>query len=384
MTHILCIANKGKIEVVNKTTSELESTEQKWIAKSYVEMKTPKGVPLKVCNWHSGDCCKGQNRLDVSKCYIDKFMDFGIWTEGYTVYDTCWISEREFEEQKMREIKTCDRIIDCIGNRYEDIKDAHSVFDVNVKHLRVLEENLAKMEKEIQKSENSVNINHPDYLVLVQLRERERELVENRKKSLRPIYERNPDNMSFDEFLGKFCPETQRLQKAEDKVIGWINANTPSHKAELLTKMEVLKKEVMQNRDVINRMFKTSYALIFLVIRDLNRILTAYSRYNYSRPYSKSEIKHDILVYTGMLYYYGPFLNGQDGEKIAFSIEKEQEKALKNERMLKSADTVHKVKNAGTYVPIVKADGTIIYESTGERYIVGATVSASENWRVRR
>jgi hypothetical protein len=126
------------------------------------------------------------------------------------------------------------------------------------------------------------------------------------------------------------------------------------------------------------------YGLISLLIRDLNRILVSYGKYKYTRPYDKQSIKIDIVIYGGMLYYYSPYLNGQGGAKIAAEVEREQEQAICAERLMKSATTVHKVSNAGMYVPIVKSDGTITYDTKGERCIIGATVSSNENWRVGR
>jgi hypothetical protein len=384
MTHILCVANKGKIETVGKTVSELENDDKKWIVRAYTDMKSPKGVPLKACNWHSGECGKGENPCDISRCYTDGCPDFGLWVEGYTVFDTCWLLEKEYEAEANKEIKTCDKIIDNIVHRIESIREANEVFDINTKHLKSLQLQLQQVEKEIGNGDSSAILNHPECIMLTQLRDREKALVESRKKALRPIYQRNSENMTFDEFLVKYCSELQQLERAELKLVNWINSNMPTKKAELIAKAESLKKNIELDEEVIKKMFKTPYSLIVLHIRDLNRILTAYSRYKYSRPYAKEMIKRDILEYTGMLYAYGPFKGGRDGKQIVEEFEREQKKAFSVERMIKTADTIHKVKNAGTYIPIVKADGTTTYEASGERYIVGAQMTSNENWRVRR
>jgi hypothetical protein len=304
--------------------------------------------------------------------------------EGYTCFDTCWLLEKEYEDVAMKEIKTCDKIIDNIVNRIESIREANEVFDINTKHMKSLQLQLQQVEKEIGIGESSAILNSPECIMLTQLRDREKTLVESRKKALRPIFERNSENMTFEEFLVKYCSELQQLERAELKLANWINSNMPTKKAELVAKMESLKNNIELDTEVIRKMFKTPYSLIVLHIRDLNRILTAYSRYRYSRPYTKEMIKRDILEYTGMLYAYGPFKDGRDGNQIVEEFEREQKKAFSVERMIKTADTVHKVKNAGTYIPIVKADGTTTYEASNERYIVGAQMTSNENWRVRR
>jgi hypothetical protein len=85
-----------------------------------------------------------------------------------------------------------------------------------------------------------------------------------------------------------------------------------------------------------------------------------------------------------MLSKFDKYLEGQNPEKIALDTEKEQERARKNERAIKSANAVHKIESSAGYIPIVKQDGTITYENSNERFIVGATVNSFENWRVNR
>lgn len=383
MKRILCIANKGSVEVVNQTVANLKDSGMKWVATSFETMKSPTGETLKPCSWHSGDCGRGEDRENPSLCYTDG-CEFGIWTDGYTAYDTCWKIEEFYDKVKVKEIQACDRLIDNMQKRMDNIKEAHASFDVNVKHLRTLEEKLAKIEKDLQKQAPMMNLESPGYKVLVQLRDREKELVESRRKALMTVYEKSAEKMPFNEFFIKYCPELERLHKAEEKLTGWLNLHKAKTSAELIEQVNSVKRDIERCRSVIDKTFRVPYGLVSLLIRDLNRILTAYSKYKYTRPYDKESIKLDIADYTGMLYYYAPYLNGQNGAKIAVEVEREQEQAIKAERLMKSATTVHKVNNAGTYVPIVRGDGTITYDTKGERCIIGATVSSNENWRVGR
>ena len=382
MKRVLCVVNKGSVEIVNQTIPGLKETSKKWIANSYESMKSPTGETLKPCSWHSGDCAHGEDRENPNRCYTEG-CDFGIWTDGYTAYDTCWKAEENFEKEKMKEIKACDQIIDNMVKRMENIKEAHNNFLVNSKHLNQMEEKLVKAEKELNKHAPLISESDPNYKVLLQLRDREKELVESRRKALMGVYERSSEKMPFNDFFIKYCPELERLVRAEEKLTSWINQHKSKAVAERFEEVNSIKRDIERCKSAVSHTFKVPYGLIYLMIRDLNRILTAYSRYKYSRPYCKEEISQDILEYTGMLYAYTPYLNGESGEKIAREVEKEQELAIRNERLMKSANTVHKVDNAGAYVPIVKSDGTITYDLTGDRRIIGATVSSNENWRVR-
>jgi len=382
MTRVLCVCANNKVEVVDKTTSELKNTEKEWIAKSLENLTTPKGVKLQACAWHSGDCV-GDDLKNPSRCYTADKPDFGVWVEGYTAYDTCWIREQKMENERKKEVANCDRIIDSSAHRYEVIKEAVAMFETNTKHLRLLEEKLEGLEIALQNAVKPLNKEHPDYKVLLQIRDREKAVVANREKILRAVFERSPEG-TFSDFFSRNCPELLKLEKAEENLNAWINKHTPVPPESIVSSIKVTQKEIEQVQGVIKKTFKVPFSLIYLMIRDLKKVLSAYSKYHYTRPYSKDEINTHILEYRGMLVKFDKYLEGQDPEKIALETEREQERARKNERAIKSANTVHKIESSAAYIPIVKQDGTITYENSKERFIVGATVSSFENWRVNR
>jgi len=382
MTRVLCICANNKVEVVDKTTSELKGTDKEWIAKSLENLTTPKGVKLQACSWHSGDCTDN-DLANPSRCYTADKPDFGVWVEGYMAYDTCWIYENKLENERKKEVANCDRIIDGAAHRYEVIKESVAMFDINAKHLRTLEEKLESQEQALKNAVKPFNKEHPDYKVLLQIRDREKAVVENRRKILMTVFERNPEG-TFSDFFTRNCPEIYKLEKAEENLAVWVNKHTPVPSDTIIAAIDITKKEIEQTKNVIKKTFKVPFSLIYLKIRDLKKVLSAYSKYNYTRPYTKDEIANHILEYRGMLVRFDKYLEGQNPEKIALETEREQERAFKNERAIKSANTVHKMENSAAFIPIVKQDGTVTYESSKERFIVGATVSSFENWRVNR
>jgi hypothetical protein len=382
MTRVLCVCANGKVEVVNKTTSELIGTDKNWIAKSMENLTTPKGVKLQACTWHSGDSV-GDDLANPSRCYTADKPDFGLWVEGYIAYDTCWMHDHKMEAERKKEVANCDRIIDSAAHRYEVIKEAVEMFDINAKHLRLLEEKLEMQETALKNSMKPLNKEHSEYKVLVQIRDREKDVVENRRKILMNVFQRNPEG-TFNDFFTRNCPEILKLEKAEENLTVWINKHTPTPPENIVASISVIKKEIEQTNDVIKKTFKVPFSLIHLMIRDLKKVLSAYSKYRYTRSYTKEEINNHILEYQGMMQRFSKYLEGQNPEKIALETEREQEKARKNEKAIKSANAVHKIENSAAFIPIVKQDGTVTYESSKERFIVGATVSSFENWRVTR
>jgi hypothetical protein len=382
MTHVLCICVNNKVEVIDKTTSELKNTDKEWIVKSLENLATPKGTKLQACSWHSGDCT-GDDLKNPSRCYTADKPEFGVWVEGYTAYDTCWIHEQKFTDARKNEIANCDRIIDSAIHRYEVVKEAVAMFDVNAKYLRLLEEKLESQEAALKNATKPFNKEHPDYNVLLQIRDREKAVVESRRKILLNIFERNPEG-TFNDFFTRNCSEILKLEKAEENLTAWVNKHTSAPPDNIVASIVITKKEIEQASAVIKKTFKTPFSLIYLMIRDLKKVLSAYSKYQYTRPYTKDEINIHILEYKGMLFRFEKYLEGQDAGKIAADTEKEQERARKNERAIKSANTIHKIESSSFFVPIVKQDGTITYENSKERFIVGATVNSFENWRVNR
>lgn len=387
MAHILCVSTKAgktvKVSVVNKLVTELSNTQFAWVDTAIKSGKAPNGKILKPCPFHSGYTGAKVDPLNPINCYTEGINDYGVWFDNYEVYDTCHELETASQEMRRKEITDCDRIIETSLTRHDNAIEAHSIFEKGIEKIKLLEEEITKAEKGIKDSLKPVDLNHPEYKVLLQLRDMAKKTITEQQTYQRRVYDKSPENkaISFEEFFKKNCFEIANLDKVEFKMKNWINARTPPAPTDLVTKISLNKKEIEDTKKALDKNWKIPYALIYKLKSNLQRVLNAYGRYKYTRDYTKEQIKADIIKYDSLLALYHMYIKDINPENIIAEVEKEQRQAIKNEKVIKNIKTVHKIENSSEYIPIVCLDGNVRYAADEERFIVGSTVSVDDNWR---
>jgi hypothetical protein len=385
METVLCAARR----IGNKVCVEVFDTAKDfaWVQESLKTMKTPNGDDLKVCPFHSGFPGDYEDGSNAQRCayYAENAAPrpHSIWVKGGNCYDTCHIMENKLKESVDKERRVCHKILETYPTREQNVMKSHKEFFVNLDYLENLKNSIPLLEKEIELRKKPVNLSHPEYKTLEQLRDMAANLVKQKAIPHRRVYENSDKKISFEEYLKNNCPEVEALARAEEKLENWVNSHTPPPPADLISKKEKALNEISSVSVMLEKQWKLPYAMIWMLRNDIQRAIYSFNSEKEMYGYERDRLYTDIKYFDNYLGCYHSFMKGKNPIDIVQEVDKEQTRAIRLEKEQKNAKSIQKIESSSAFVPVVRLDGTTSYQSTADTYIANAAAATApnENWR---
>lgn len=363
-----------KVELIDKEVDELTGGKLDWVTKSLNLMKSPTGVELKPCAWHSGCPLNENDTDDPKRCHLENPPDFGIWMTNYNVFDTCHIQIKMDKDKEQKDINRMENMCNSYTKWFNFAIEAHTEFKNNIVKRNTTLETLSLLKKKIAENSKEPDVTNSKYMTLIQLKDMKETSLKKKIENLTTTYQNSKNTtVSLEDFLKRHAQtETLDFQKASDSVLAWYNSNKSKDLPDLKSKYETANNVLAQLEHTLTKNYKIPFTYIYRAKKNLEEMNFYYKRYKIKRDYTRDDIKFDIVSLDGMLSEYEKYLDGKTPQSIVEEVEKEQEIVNRQERENKSGKNVHRVISDNAPVAIVMKDGTIRYENVKEKVIMGA------------
>jgi len=387
MDRVLCVSYpvKGnvKVDFINKSIDELQNTNFEWISSSLKTMKTPNGISLEPCPWHSGACHAPGDINNPKLCCVDPAPEYGIWTTNYQVLDTCHLIQKAAERLRKEQNDKMSKLIEDYNKWFDSSIDLHFKFFQNILRRKELIEQKVSLENEIKKMNLGLDTKSNEYVALIEIQTREEKMVNERRESLLKEYNNSKQTIDFESFISKCMgEELKRYQKAKNNVTNWYNAHKLTDKSKRLERIEGLEKSI----NTLTNILKNSYEIPFVYLLRCNRNLTLisnhYSNRAESRYYSKEQLKEDQVTIKNYLAVYDEFLDKSISE-IEERVSSMMKKSKDEEKKMRNTQAVKKVVEKKN-IFLVRNDGSLKKEEVQEQIFINKIVTeegSSGSWR---
>lgn len=343
MVKILCIAypagkDKTNVEVVDKDSSELVGTKLEWVKKSIETLVAPTGHKLKACQWHTAYKQKPEDKINPACCYTENPAKFSIWTEDCVAFDTCHLIEEKNNLDRQLEIERMEKLILSSEAWYNNALQTHGLFAENFEKREQLVIKIEKLKKLIDTESKPTNFKDPKYVALVNIRDRELNMLEKKKLNLTAKYGQMKENCGLEEFLQKYSADEQiAYDKAVDAVESWLNSRNNGTLSNLKKTLDETMLVFQGLDDTLKESFKIPFYYIYKARQNMQSIDYYYGKYKITnRDYTRQAVKSDLQRLDIILDMYSPFLQGESIEKIIKEVEREQTSMLLREKHIKA------------------------------------------------
>jgi hypothetical protein len=378
MEKVLCVSylDKNKSNIVYG-----EDIQDKcpWVENSLKTKKTPKGLPLKACEWHSS-VIQGDNN-DPEKCDVRNPADYSIWVTGYICYDTCNVGNDINKKKEAEENNVIEKVINNYGKWFISAVDLHQMFYSDLHKKEEIKNELIRLEKKLDILSKGVNNNDAVYVSLLEMQKRTKNLLANKIENMTNIYNNSKiKNEELQAFVDRHSSEEiLNFQKAKSDLQRWYNSNSNIDTKELVYNILKLRKSQEVITTSLNNSYKMPFSYLYKAKDNLSNIIYFLKKYQLNRNYTYEEAIEDKNRVERYLSFYNSFIEGKDVTKIVEEVEREQFKSIQEERDLKLNKSVKKISNNSNAI-VVKLDGTVERNVKDEQLMIGSIVNQGD-WR---
>jgi hypothetical protein len=339
------------------------------------------GNKLELCTFHScfsPDTVKNRRRKDYDY-YLMGIDDYAFCTTDLKVYDLCHMKEEKSKRDKDLFIKIINEKVNKYDHNMEITYRIHEDFMINIEKRKQLIQKKTEFEK-VNGSTTSDIQQNPQYILLLQLLQREEETLENKRKHIEKIYNLKAQEISKDDFIASYTKdEVEKRDKAKSNLDHWCNKNQKislTKEQEFLVRIDTAIHSITEN---LNICYETPCVYIYKAIKALDEI-TAYYKKDFRQKDLVEKASIDLNKCKKNFEIYKEFIGDKDINSIIKKIEHEQAQAASDERKNKNNLTsTQKVKSSNTSF-VVKLDGTVAKDTNKEpKLIIGGTVSTIVN-----
>lgn len=382
------ILKSGKEIVKKYTDSSIENHDQinEKITQIMNTKKCPEGRKLELCTFHTcfSPDDKGKARRKDYDYYLQGINDYAICTTDFKVYDLCYILEEKSKKEKEDFLRLMSEKINKYDHNMEVTYRIHEDFMINIEKRK----QLIQKKQEFEKANGSSNYNiqdNPQYILLLQLLQREEDVLENKRNHIEKIYNLKPYEISKEEFIGSFTKdEVEKRDKAKANLDHWCNKNQKTSltkEQEFLIKIDTAIKSLT---DILSKSYEIPCVYVYKATKALDEII-AHLRKDLRHQDLVNKAKSDLEKCNHNFEIYKEFIGDRNIELIVKKVEREQSQAAAEERKNKNySQNVQKVQAAKNSF-VVKLDGSVAKDTSNEpKLVIGGAITSNvedERWK---
>lgn len=369
--------------IVNKSIEDMRNSKNT-LEKICLQKKTPDGIPLEPCVFHSYTL--KDNKTSYDKC-LEGIDNYAFCTEDFQVYDTCNHLERIFHERKMTNSKRMMEEMYNYDKQMNSINQIHGDFSVNHEKRKALIQEKKNLEKSVGNFSSDYT-EESDYQILKQILEKAEEIFENTRLNLSKVYALKPYDVTLEDFIGKFSKEDSlRVDRAQNNLQNWCNKRENGSFTKDQERMILLDAKINSMTKLLSSTFEIPCAFLYKGIEKIDEL---YHYFKKDKSYQNDiqEIEKDLEKLKSQFQIYKEFMGDKDIEVILHKVDKEQRQALEIEKSIKSRKNIQKVENIAKNAMVIKLDGTVEKDTNETRLIIGSVIEEGpvqdDNWRFIR
>ena len=348
--------------------------------------KCPDDKKLELCTYHSrfSSDNKSNRRIKDYDYYLSGIENYALCTTDFKVYDLCYILEEKSKKEKEEFLRLMSEKINKYDHNMEVTYRIHDDFMINIEKRKQLIQKKQDFEKVHGSSEYKIQDN-PQYILLLQLLQREEEVLENKRNHIEKIYNLKPYEISKEEFILSYTKdEVEKRDKAKSNLDHWCNKN---QKTSLTKEQEILIKidtSIKSLTDILSKSYEIPCVYIYKAIKALDEII-AHLRKDLRHQDLVNKAKIDLEKCNRNFEIYKEFIGNHNIDLIVKKVEKEQTQAAAEERKNKSySQNVQKVQAAKNSF-VVKLDGSVAKDTNNEpKLVIGGAITSNvddERWK---
>lgn len=355
--------------------------------KSFINTKKcPDGKKLELCVFHScfsPDSKSNRRRKDYDY-YLSGINDYALCTTDYKVYDLCYMKEEKLKKEKEDLLRVMNDKVNRYDHNMEVTYRIHEDFLVNIEKRKQLIQKKQEFEKINGSSRDNI-LENPQYILLLQLLQREEEVLENKRNHIEKIYYLKPYEISKEEFIISFTKdEIEKRDRAKANLDNWCNKN---QKLSLTKEQEFLIKidtSIKTLNDILIKTFETPCVYTYKAMKALDELI-AYFRKDSRYEDLIVKANNDLDKCKKNFEIYKEFIGDKDIDLIVRKVEREQAQAAAEERKNKNhVQFIQKVQSTRNSF-VVKLDGSIAKDNSSEpKLVIGGVITNTnddERWK---
>lgn len=369
------VKNSYKYQIVNKDVDELENTSLSWVVSALKTRKTPSGVQLEPCPWHSGACHYPGDTENSSLCQIDPLPEYGIWTTNYEVIDTCHLVQKAQEKLKKEQNDKIAKLIDSFNTWFTPAVEIHLAFSPNISRLNKIKNDKRDIEK-VFKTLSDENFNNPEYIGLVNNMNKNKVCLDSSIQNLKKA----PVNGDIETFISQnTVEEREKYEKSLQLVNSWENSFYLKNQ-NVKNRLDSITNEYNKVLESVKTSYQTSFVFLHRCLNNLELISVHFSRNGPNRNYTQNDLDKDISKINQYISEYSELIDKPVSEIIE-QFDKMERRKLQDQRELRNNDAVRKIKQKKN-VFILSDDGTIKNQEIDEKIIINyVPVEKETSWR---
>jgi hypothetical protein len=369
------VKNNYKYEVVNKEVDDLQNSKLQWVVDALKTRKTPSGVTLEPCPWHSGTCHSPGDTENIHLCQIDPLPEYGIWLTNYEVLDTCHLVQKAQEKLKREQSEKISRLIDSYNTWFTSAVDVHLAFSSNISRWNKLKNDKRDIEKTF-KALKDENFNNPEYIGLVNNMNKNKlcllSTIENLKKT--------PINCDMETFINEHTTEEkEKYEKSLQLVNNWENSFNYKNQ-NMKNKLDTITSEYIKVTENVKSTYQTSFVYLHRCLNNLELISIHFSRNGSNRNYTQNQLDSDIAKINQYISEYSE-LADKPANEIIEQFDKMERRKNQEQRELRNNDPIRKIKQKKN-IFVVSNDGTTKSQEIDEKIFINyIPIEKETSWR---